>query len=97
MCTGAKTHLPKSLAEALQRWAHHMDSAKPQKVRLSRDQVPIYIFTDGSREDKGGRYPEAKVGGVIYDPVNGFIDVFGGNLLRQRSSRSSHREERRGK
>ena len=58
----------------------HFDSSKPRKVPLSRLQVPVFIFTDGACEDKGDQYPDAEVGGVIYDPSDGFIDAFGGKL-----------------
>ena len=58
----------------------HFDETKPRRVRLSRDQDPIFIFTDGSCEDQGEEYPEAEVGGVIYDPTDGFVEAFGGKL-----------------
>ena len=78
--SGAKTNLHPTLKEALLWWARHFDMTKPRKVRLRRDQVPVYIFTDGSCEDQGEYYPEAEVGGVIYDPTDGFRDAFGGKL-----------------
>ena len=67
--SGAKTNFHPTLKEALLWWARHFDMTKPRKVRLRRDQVPVYIFTDGSCEDQGEYYPEAEVGGVIYDPT----------------------------
>jgi hypothetical protein len=77
---GAKTGLSNSLTEALRWWADRFDSAKPRRVRMRRDQSPVFLFTDGSCEDEGGLYPEAAVGGVLYDPKDGYVKAFGGDL-----------------
>ena len=77
---GAKTGLSNSLTEALRWWADRFDSAKPRRVRMRRDQTPVFLFTDGSCEDEGGLYPEAAVGGVLYDPKDGYMKAFGGDL-----------------
>ena len=77
---GSRANLSRDLRVSLRWWLLHFDSAKPRKVRLSRGQTPVFLFTDGACEDQGGQYPEADIGGVLYDPVDGFVDAFGDKL-----------------
>ena len=79
----ARTKLSPDLRQALRWWLDHVATAKPRKVKLSRNQTPVYLFTDGSCEGEGGTFPKAEIGAVIYDPVDGFADAFGGELPQE--------------
>ena len=57
-----------------------MDSAKPRRVKLDRNQVPVVLFPDGSCEDRGDLYSNAEVGALLCDPKDEFLDAFGGKL-----------------
>ena len=52
-------------------WRDYLGTAKPRVVKLSRDEHPVVICTDGAVEDV------VSVGGVLYDPLSGAFEFFG--------------------
>lgn len=60
--SGAKTRVTSNFKASLKWWVRHFDSAKPRRVKLDRNQVPVVPFTDGSCEHQGDLYSNAEVG-----------------------------------
>ena len=63
----------------------HVAHAKPRTVRVGRQRKPVYIFTDGSGDPDPSRPTRLKAGygAVMYDPEDGALELFGGEVSRE--------------
>ena len=80
--SGGPSRLDVDLKWALRWWKEHIVGAKPRIVRTGKRRRPVYIFTDGSCDpcDMSRFGLKAGYGAVMYDPEDGALELFGGQV-----------------
>ena len=72
---GCDVRLDDDTRSALEWWVRFLGVAAPRRVNLDRGEMPVLIFIDGAFEKR-----IATIGGVLFDPLDGALECFGGQV-----------------